>query len=83
MDSSVGEVNGKDRAGLGVAWDGEDLPALFQKEDPDGDVEVGIAGLLVVVEYTDPVGSAAEDTPPLLPALWEKEERGDCEYHLT
>lgn len=76
VDSSVGEVNGKDGTGLGVAWDGEDLPALFQKEDPDGDVEVGITGLLVVVEYTDPVCGATEDTPPLLPALWEREERG-------
>lgn len=66
-----------------MAWDGEDLPTLLQKEDPDGDIEVGIAGLFVVVEYTDPICSAAEDTPPLLPALWEREERGMVMVSIT
>lgn len=65
-----------------MAWDGEDLPTLLQEEDPNGHVEVGIAGLFVVVEYADSIPSTAEDTPPLLPALWEREERVS-EYSLT
>lgn len=68
-----------------MAWDGEDLPTLLQKEYPNWDVEVGIAGLFVVVEYADAVSSATEDTPPLLPALWERGERGRrvSQYCLT
>ena len=79
MDSSVGEVNGKDTAGLGMAGDREDLAELFHEEYADWHVEVCVAGLLVVVEYADSVLSATENTPPLLPALWrgrgERRER--------
>lgn len=69
MDSFVGEVDGEDRAGFWVTGNSEYLATLLHEEYPDRYVQVSVAGLLVVVEDTDPVVCATEDTPSLLPAL--------------
>ena len=62
-----------------MAGNCEDLSTLVHEEDPHWDIEVGVAGLLVVVEDTDAITCTAENTPALLPALREGEkerERG-------
>ena len=69
MDSFVGEVDGKDRTGFRVTRNSEYLATLLHEEYPDRHVQVSVAGLLVVVEDTDTVVCATEDTPALLPAL--------------
>ena len=69
MHGPVGKVDRKDGARLWMTRNCEDLPTLVQEEDADRHVEVGVAGLLVVVEDADSVLRSAEHTPPLLPAL--------------
>ena len=59
-----------------MAGDGKDLATLFHKENTHWHVQVGVAGLLVVVEDTDTIRCAAENTPALLPALRER-RRGE------
>jgi hypothetical protein len=76
VDRSVGEVDGKHTSGLGMARNSDYLATLFHEEYPNWHIQVSVAGLLVVVEDADAVFRAAEDTPPLFPALMEGKERG-------
>ena len=62
-----------------MVWDCENFPALLEEEDTQRHVEVGIAGLLVVVEYANPILRSAQDTPPLLPGLRKGRREGGRE----
>ena len=59
-----------------MAGNSEDFATLFHEENTHRHIQVGVAGLLIVVEDADTIWCAAENTPTLLPALREGEEGG-------